>query len=416
MKALFPHRLYTQKLFCRRCQRVVEHGVFAREAYSTYGGLPPSIPLLCCCDQCQIVFVAFSHEFSFCLDMAKSGDYAKIYGKNRISPGNWLYFKGMPKPGLVKSYFQTHDKETVMISYDGGPDQKVEMAKTVITQEDAPEGYRLLPAQSAQTLIGDHVYHAIRNAFGVAVGLVNDGAKDLLAVLLENGTILFLALPIMSQNLPNDKLADIVRNKLSQLFPEDSKRVTVNVGQGVVYVNGLVRNLSIKRALKGCIEGLPRVRGCVDFMRVVSNNIINDSIIENNVMSILETPGALVFDYSVQVSEGRVTVEATCFDEYYPKELERRITEYPGVQDLSFKLHSIPMNSMANRELCEELESSFSGSSLFMGSTIRISYVRNRFVLEGRVSSNLQKRLAFLSTMKATKSPSVENKLRVIMK
>ena len=87
MRSQFPHRLYTLPLFCRRCQRVVEHGVFAREAYSTYGGMNSGIPLLCCCEQCQSVFIAFSQEFSFCSDKTRNGDYAKIYGRNRIAPG-----------------------------------------------------------------------------------------------------------------------------------------------------------------------------------------------------------------------------------------------------------------------------------------------------------------------------------------
>ena len=401
MRSQFPHRLYTLPLFCRRCQRVVEHGVFAREAYSTYGGMNSGIPLLCCCEQCQSVFIAFSQEFSFCSDKTRNGDYAKIYGRNRIAPGNWLYFKGKAKPGLVKSYFQTSEKEIIMISYDGGPDQKVECPNVVINQEESPDGYRLLPAQSAQTLIGDHIYHAIRNAFGVAVGLVNDGEKDLLAVLLEDGTILFLALPVTSQNLPNPKLAEIVRSRLLQLFPEDARRISVNVGQGVVYLDGLVRNLSVKRALKGCVEALPKVRGC----------IVSDTVMENDVLSILETPGVRVFDYSVKVEQGKVSVTASCFEDYDLKELERRIAEYPGVQELVFSLNFLPLDAMPNRLLCEEIENSLESST-----RIRVSFVRNKFLLEGRVSSNFQKQLAFLSAMKTAKSPSVENKLRIILK
>ncbi len=416
MRTQFPYRLYTQRLFCRRCQRVVGHGVYAREAYSTYGGMNSGIPLLCCCEQCQSVFVAFSQEFSFCSDKTRNGDYTKIYGRNRVAPGNWLYFKGKAKPGFVKSYFQTSEKEIIVLSYDGGPDQKVECPNVVINQEESPDGYRLLPAQSAQTLIGDHVYHAIRNAFGVAVGLVNDGEKDLLAVLLDDGTILFLALPVTSQNLPNPKLAEIVRNRLNQLFPDDARRISVNVGQGVVYLDGLVRNLSVKRALKGCVEALPKVRGCVDFMRVATSSFVSDSVMENDVLSILETPGVRVFDYGVKVEQGKVTVTASCFEDYDLKELEHRITDYPGVQELVFSLNVLPMDAMPNRELCEEIERSLETSSLLSGAKIRVSFVRNKFLLEGRVSSNFQKQLAFLSTMRATKSPSVENKLRIILK
>ena len=133
-------------------------------------------------------------------------------------------------------------------------------------------------------------------------------------------------------------------------------------------------------------------------------------------LSILETPGVRVFDYGVKVEQGKVTVTASCFEDYDLKELERRITEYPGVQELVFSLNVLPMDAMPNRELCEEIERSLETSTLLSGAKIRVSFVRNKFLLEGRVSSNFQKQLAFLSTMRATKSPSVENKLRIILK
>ena len=109
MRSQFPHRLYTQRLFCRRCQKVVEHGIYAREVYSTFGGMDPQIPLLCCCDVCATMFVAFSQEFVFCRRDCVNQDYTKIYGYNRIVPGNWIYFKNAPKPGVVKSVFQGPD-------------------------------------------------------------------------------------------------------------------------------------------------------------------------------------------------------------------------------------------------------------------------------------------------------------------
>ena len=128
------------------------------------------------------------------------------------------------------------------------------------------------------------------------------------------------------------------------------------------------------------------------------------------------TPGVRVFDYSVKVEQGKVSVSASYFEDYDLKELEHRITDYPGVQELVFALNPIPSDAMPNRELCEEIERSMESSSLLSGARIKVSFVRNKFLLEGRVSSNFQKQLAFLSTMRATKSPSVENKLRVILK
>jgi hypothetical protein len=175
MRSQFPYRLYSQRLFCRRCQKVTEHGIYAHEPYSTFGGMDPHIPLLCCCDACSTMFVAFSHEFVFCRRDCVNQDYTKIYGFNRIVAGNWIYFKGAPKPGVVKSIFQGPEKEVIVVNYDGASEQKMELPKTNVDVEEAPGGYRLLPAQSAQTLLGDFVYHAIRDQFGIAVGFVNDG-------------------------------------------------------------------------------------------------------------------------------------------------------------------------------------------------------------------------------------------------
>ncbi|MBR4007189.1 hypothetical protein [Fibrobacter sp.] len=84
--------------------------------------MKPRIPLLCVCEHCQSAFVAFSNEFAFS-HPADAGDYTKVYGNSRIAAGNWLYFRGAPKPGIVKSIFQTADKEVVVMNYDGGPDK-----------------------------------------------------------------------------------------------------------------------------------------------------------------------------------------------------------------------------------------------------------------------------------------------------
>ena len=111
---------------------------------------------------------------------------------------------------MTAQFFQGPQKEIVVVNYDGGPDQKFELPKIVVNREDAPGGYRLLPVQSANTLLGDHIYHAIRNKFGTAVGLVNDGEKDKLVVLLEDGMLVFITLPPLAQNLPNEKLCAIV--------------------------------------------------------------------------------------------------------------------------------------------------------------------------------------------------------------
>ncbi|MCQ2122931.1 MAG: BON domain-containing protein [Fibrobacter sp.] len=413
MRPLFPHRLFSQQLFCRRCQKVREHGIYARENYSTYGGMDSHIPLLCSCEKCQTLFVAFSHEFTFCRSDKINKDYAKIYGHNRINPGNWLYFKGQPKPGVVKSVFQGPDKEIINISFDGAQVKKVECEKIVVEEEEAPDGYRLLPSQSSVTLIGDHVYHAIRDQFGVCVGLVNDGEKDKLAVLLKDKTLVFITMPENAQNAPNDKLQTVVRNKLAQVFPEDVKKITLQVGQGIVFLHGHVKNLSMKRAMKACVDGLPKVRGCVDFTRIQSDSFVTDSQMERSILSILESTNCRMFDYSVKVTFGRAEITANCLESDFTKDFETRVGEVPGILDLNCNITVLPDDSVENLQLCKEMETDLALHSMLQGAHIRVSYVRKKYLLEGFVVSVIQKQVAFLSVVKNAKTTSVENRLRL---
>ena len=357
-------------------------------------------------------FVAFSNEFVFCNREFVNTDYAKIYGYNRIVAGNWIYFKGSPKPGVVKSIFQSPDKQIIVVNYDGGPDQRIERPKIDIEYEESPEGYRLLPIQSAQTLLGDCIYHAIRDQFGIAVGLVNDGEKDKLVVLLKDKTLVFITLPPLSQNLPNDKLCSIVQNKLAQVFPEHCTRVSVEAGQGIVYLNGLVKNLSIQRAIVKCVNAIPKVRGCVDFTRVETSSFTTDAVIEKTVYEQIESSVTRLFDYKVNVSDGKVQIEASCYENERPKDLENRLAEIPGVRDLICLVSEI--YEPINVELCKKVESEISASTFLRGANIRVSCNNRRFLLEGSVQSILQKELAFATVLKNVKTTSIENRLRIV--
>ena len=412
MRSQFPHRLYSQRLFCRRCQKVTEHGIFAREAYSTFGGMDPHIPLLCCCDTCDTMFVAFSHEFIFCRHDCVNQDYTKIYGYNRIIPGNWIYFQGSPKPGIVKSFFQGPSKEIIVVNYDGGPDQKIEKPKVVIEREESPGGYRLLPVQSAHTLLGDYIYHAIRNQFGVAVGFVNDGEKDKLVVLLKNGMLVFITLPPLAQNLPNDKLSTIVQSKLAQVFPDDCANISVEVGQGIVYLKGLVRNYTLQQAIEKCVNAIPKVRGCVDFTRVQVSPFITDAQVEKDVYELLESSGMRLFDYRVDVSNGNVQVQASCMEKDHPKDLENRLGEIHGVRDLICLVTDV--FEPVNEDLCRDAEVELSSNIMLQDCYIRVSCNQQKFLLEGRVHSSVQKQWAFLALLNKIKTTAIENRLRIV--
>ena len=374
--------------------------------------MDPHIPLLCCCDSCNTIFVAFSNEFVFCRHDCVNQDYTKIYGHNRIMAGNWIYFKGSPKPGIVKSFFQGPTKEIVVVNYDGGPDQKFEHPKVVIEQEDAPGGYRLLPAQSAHTLLGDHIYHAIRNKFGMAVGFVNDGEKDKLVVLLEDEMLVFITLPTLAQNLPNDKLCSVVQNKLAQVFPEHYDKISVEAGQGIIFLKGLVRNLSVQWAIQKCVNAIPKVRGCVDFTRIQVSPFITDVHIENAVYSLLESIEPRLFDNQVHSKGGKVLVETCCYENERPKDLENRISEIEGVRDLICLVNEV--TEPLNVELCKEAEEEISSNVILQDSLIRISCNQHKFLLEGYVHSSVQKQWAFIALLRKIRTTAIENRLRII--
>ena len=390
----------------------MDHGLFAREPYSTYGGMKPHVPLLCVCEECKAAFVAFSNEFAFS-HPADAGDYTKIYGYSRIAAGNWLFFDGDLKPGIVKSIFQAPGKEVVVVSYDG-VDKKIELDSNRKIDEKSPEGYRLVPAQSAQTLLGDNVYHAIRKQFGVAIGLVKDGDKDKLGILLDDSSVLFITLPEIAQNLPNHKLTELVRNRLRQLFPDDANSVSVTVGQGVVYLDGLVKSFLVKRSICACVNNMPRIRGCVDFMKIIAEPGITDSWIENRVYQYLESYGRNVFNYDVEVNHGCVKVSLCSFEESFPRDLEMRIAEISGIQDLAYTVSTVKASSMQNQDTCEELVQNFLKNPRFVDTKIKVSYVDDRYLIEGRVHSSLQKQFALVNVMKKVFSTSVENRLRVV--
>lgn len=414
MRAFFPHKLYNQRQFCRRCQQVTDHGIYAREMYTTLGGMEANIPLLCTCSECQTIFVAFSNEFVFCRPEQVNQDYSKVFGVNRIIPGNWLYFKGSQKPCVVKSVFHAPDKDVVNVVYDNGPVQTVECPKVEIQQEESPGGYRLLPAQSAHTLIGDHIYHTIRDQFGVAVGLVWDGEKDKLAVLLKDGILVLITLPDAVQNMPNDKMLEMVRGKLAQVFPQDVGNITLDSSRGIVFLNGFTKNLSIKRAMVACINSLPKVRGCVDFVKIQPEDYATDAQIERFVLTQLEQPSSRLFDYHVTVRAGKVEVDARCAEKYYSKDLENKLAELPGVMDLNCRIERIPDDAMENDLLCKQIEADLALHSMLQDTCIKVSFSQKKFLLEGFVHTTFQKQLASLSVMKRAVTTAVENRLRQI--
>ena len=413
MRQYFPHRLYSQQLFCRHCQQAVRHDVCAMEEYSTYGGVERGIPLLCVCTHCGTFHVAFSQEFAFCHKDDGNSEYAKVYGHNRIFPGDWLYFEGASRPCVVKSFFQSRDREVVVYK-NGLEEAKFEGPKIQIDHEVSPEGYRLLPAQCVNTLLGDHVYHVIRKQFGIAVGVVKDESKDKLVVKMDDGLIVFMSYPRYAENPPNVEVVSVVRKQLELLSNGLSEDISVDAGQGIVYLRGFVNSLATKRKIQAKVNEIAGLRGCVNMVRVRKNSKVSDTDLERQIWDVLDDVAHPIFKYSVKVKSGAAKVTFYYEDEVYPEELKSRIESIPGVVSLNMHGTAILKKNLGKQDLCRKIMDKLASYRFLKNAFVHVTYVGKRFLVEGRVANIIQREFALLVVAGFARSVAVGNRLRIL--
>lgn len=411
MRQYFPYRLYSQQLYCRQCQQAVRHDVCAMEEYSTYGGIERGIPLLCVCTHCGTFHVAFSQEFAFC-HKDEPSEYAKVYGHNRIFPGDWLYFEGAARPCIVKSFFQSSDRDVVVYK-NGSADAKFEGPRISIEREAAPEGYRLLPAQCVHTLLGDHIYHVLRKQFGVAVGVVKDETKDKLVVKMEDGLIVFMSYPRYAENPPNGDVVSVVRKKMELLSDGLSEDIMVEAGQGIVYLRGFVDCLATKRAIQTRVSEIAGLRGCVNMVRVRKNSKISDADLEQCIWNIMDDAAHPIFKYSVKVKSGAAKVTFYYEDDVYPNELKSRIESIPGIVSLNMHGTAILKENLGKQDLCRRIMNKLASYRFLKNSFVHVTYVGKRFLVEGRVTNIVQREFALLAVAGFARSVAVGNRLRI---
>ena len=414
MRQYFPYRLYSQQLYCRQCRQAVRHDVCAMEEFSTYGGMERGIPLLCVCTHCGTIHVAFSQEFAFGHKDEAHAEYAKVYGHNRIFPGDWLYFEGAARPCVVKSFFQSNDKEVVVYKQNGKPDEKYDGSKILIEHEEAPEGYKLLPAQCVNTLLGDHIYHVIRKQFGVAIGVVKDETKDKLVVKMDDGLIVFMSYPRYAENPPNDEVVSVVRNRLEQLSNGLSEDISVEAGQGIVDLRGFVNSLATIRAIQTKVSEIAGLRGCVNMVRVRKNSKVSDGDLERLIWDVLDDVSHPIFKYNVNVKSGVAKVTFYYEDEVYPDELKSRIECIPGIISLNMLGTAILKKNLGKQDLCRKIMDKLASCRFLKNSFVHVTYVGKRFLVEGRVANIIQREFALLAVAGFARSVAVGNRLRIL--
>ena len=72
------------------------------------------------------------------------------------------------------------------------------------------------------------------------------------------------------------------------------------------------------------------------------------------------------------------------------------------------------MDEIENTKVCKELEYELSMNSRLGDSLIRVNYVDEKFLLEGKVHSLIQKQLAMFCVARRVLSTSIENRLRIV--
>lgn len=357
--------------------------------------------------------MAFSHEFASIRTPAARPVYTKILGRNRLSPGDWLYMKDEPRPLKVKGIFHNAAEEIIVLKDTDGKERKVEHPYLKIEKEESPRGYRLFPFQLTEALLGDFIYHVPRNQFGSVVGFISDNAKDRVALLLDDDSILFITVPIAAQYLGNEKLERFFIEELREHFSPEAASFRILVRQGILFLQGNVPSFVRKRKILTFLSEQKLLRGVVEFLTVKPLQPVPDSQIENSVLRILEDLSLPIFNYSCTIQNGNVEIKAFCYSETAHALLEDRLALIPGIRSFSLRLEEHNSASLHQKSL--SVARMLQEHPRLQGARIRVSGFGDSFFLEGFVTSIFQKRLAALMAFRYFKSLKLKNNLRVIL-
>ena len=271
-----------------------------------------------------------------------------------------------------------------------------------------------MPAQCVNTLLGDHVYHVIRKQFGIAIGVVKDETKDKLVVKMDDGLIVFMSYPRYAENPPNQEVVSVVRKHLELLSDGLSEEVSVEAGQGIVYLRGFVESLATKRKIQTKIGEIAGLRGCVNMVRVRKNSKVSDEDLERQIWDVLDDIAHPIFKYSVKVKSGAAKVTFYYEDEVYPDELKSRIECIPGIVSLNMHGTAILKKNLGKKDLCQKIMDKLASYSFLKNSFVHVTYVGKRFLVEGRVANIVQREFALLAVAGFARSVAVGNRLRIL--
>lgn len=402
-----------RKFYCKECRTITSHAVLAREDVPAYGVLPSGVPLVCRCKLCETFFVVFSQEL-YQGTLPGHAEYAKLLNCNRLFPGDWVYVEGKERPGKVVALYSVAAEEIVELDFGDHRKERFRRPQMKSFSEMAPNGFRLLPAQSGVALLGDPVYHVLRKAFGVAVGFVLDGWKEKLVVQLEGGKLLFITLPEERQRLPDGFLLKRLELKFFSEFPHLKDKVILNVVHAVAYARGFVESLPERERVARFLENMKDFRGVVDIVWVqLKGEPVPDEYLRIQVLKILEEEDSPFFHYDVEVHGGNLTISAYYFDGDDLSKVKENLCRIAGLRSVRYNLEKVPEPPEPMREKAQELSESLKGNTRFADCRLHIVPVEEGVVVEGCTCGVLQKTLLNAFVIRRLKGIRASVRLRV---
>lgn len=404
------HQLWEMPLFCAKCGAITAHAILAREAFSKRFGISKDVPFVCRCNACGTFFVAFAGEMYLGGNESKD-EYAKLLSQNRLLPGDWVYIDGRPRPNQISGLFVTKQEETVMLK-SVGVQEKFSRPLLSRYNEQAPQGFKLLPAQIGSVLLGDPVYHVLRKATGFVVGRILDKSSEKVVVRLEGGKVLFITLPEKKQALPDDVLLKRLTAEMSRKFPGLSSEFRLNVVRNIAYVYGSVADLPTKENALAFVKSFSDFRGVVDMLSVkYAGTPISDADICRDAFRILEKEKSPLFYYDLHAENGELTLNAYYFAGSDLDGVTKELQNIAGIRRLKLELEKVEESPAALWRKANALEKLL--KTQFIKFCLRVIPLSEGLLVEGHVKNHLQKKMLEFFANRITNKIKIVTRLRV---
>jgi hyperosmotically inducible protein len=191
-----------------------------------------------------------------------------------------------------------------------------------------------------------------------------------------------------------------IRAKLEQKLDEkDLGAVQAEVDKGVVTLNGKVKNIwakneAIEKVLE--IEGVSEVQDQLEIAFAESDKALADEIAKK----VLNYAYFTVYDdVNMAVNEGHVVLGGRVTMPFKSDEIEKRISKVLGVQSLTNKIATLPVNIGDSRlrvRLWERIygDTLFEEYAFYKNPPVHIIVERGRVTLTGAVRSKVEKQKA----------------------